>query len=51
MFDEGAVRALVLSVLAGLSTMIGALIIVFTKQKDEKKNEKLVTISLGFAAG
>ena len=51
MFDEGAVRALVLSALAGLSTMIGALIIVFTKQKDEKKNEKLVTISLGFAAG
>lgn len=51
MFEDGAIRALILSTLAGLSTMIGALIIVFAKKKDEKKNEKLVTISLGFAAG
>lgn len=51
MFDENAVRALLLSLVAGLSTMIGAVIIVFAKQKDEKRNEKLVTISLGFAAG
>ena len=38
MFDVGAVRALVLSALAGLSTMIGALIIVFTKQKEFAQN-------------
>lgn len=45
MGDE--IRALLLSLGAGLSTLLGALIIVVTKQK----NERLVTISLGFAAG
>lgn len=44
---ENAVRALILSAAAGLSTLLGALIIFITN----KKNEKLVTISLGFAAG
>jgi len=40
-------RALLLSLGAGLSTLLGALVVVFTK----KKSEKLVTVSLGFAAG
>lgn len=47
MFEEAAFRALILSFLAGMSTLLGAVIIFFTK----KKNEKLVTISLGFAGG
>ncbi len=51
MFEEAALRALILSTLAGLSTMIGALVIVLITKKDEKKNTKLVTVSLGFAAG
>lgn len=47
MFTDSAVRALLLSLAAGLSTLLGALIIFFTKGK----NEKVVTVSLGFAAG
>ena len=47
MFEPEALRALLLSTIAGLSTMIGALVILITK----KKSEKLVSISLGFAAG
>ncbi len=46
MLDD-SIRALILSFGAGLSTLIGAFIIFFTKGK----NEKLITISLGFAAG
>jgi len=45
--DIAALRALIMSVAAGLSTLIGALII-FISRKD---NEKLVSTSLGFAAG
>lgn len=45
--NDDAVRALILSFGAGLSTLLGAFIIFFTN----KKNEKLITISLGFAAG
>ena len=45
MFEEAALRALILSTLAGLSTMIGALVIVLITKKDEKKNTKLVTVS------
>lgn len=47
MFEDAALRALTLSFLAGMSTLLGALIIFITK----KKSEKLVTISLGFAGG
>lgn len=47
MIENAAIRALIMSFLAGMSTMIGALIIFITK----KKSEKLVTISLGFAGG
>lgn len=47
MFEDAAVRALILSFLAGMSTLLGAIIIFFTT----KKSEKLVTISLGFAGG
>lgn len=46
MFND-ATRALFLSVMAGLSTMIGALVICFSN----RKNEKLVSISLAFAGG
>lgn len=47
MFQDPAIRALVLSFLAGMSTLLGAMTIFFTT----KKSEKLVTISLGFAGG
>ncbi len=47
MFENAAARALILSLLAGMSTLLGALIIFITK----KKSEKLVTVSLGFAGG
>ena len=39
--------AFILSFLAGISTVIGALVILF----DKKKNNKTVVISLSFAAG
>lgn len=47
MLKTDIMRALLLSLGAGLSTLLGALVVVFTK----KKSEKLVTVSLGFAAG
>lgn len=47
MWDQRALWALLLSLGAGLSTMLGAVIIFFTKGK----NERLISISLGFAAG
>jgi len=47
MFNENALYALLLATIAGMSTLLGAVIIFITK----KKNEKLVSISLGFAAG
>lgn len=45
--EHEAVRALLLSTLAGFSTMIGTIIIFFSK----RKNEKLVSCSLGLAGG
>jgi ZIP family zinc transporter len=47
MFTTEAIRALLMSVIAGLSTIIGALIIFYVKNK----NGKMLAISLGFAAG
>lgn len=47
MFEETAIRALLMSTIAGFSTMIGALIIFVTKGK----NEKLISASLAFAGG
>lgn len=47
MFTDTAIRALGLSLASGLATMLGALIIFITR----KKSEKLLTVSLGFAAG
>lgn len=47
MFTNTAMQALILSIVAGLSTMIGALVICFSNQK----NEKLISISLAFAGG
>ncbi len=47
LFSPEALRALLMSLLAGLSTLLGALIIIFAKTK----SEKLVTASLGFSAG
>lgn len=45
--EQNALAALVISSVAGLSTMLGALIIFLTKSK----SEKIVSCSLGFAAG
>lgn len=45
-FQDPSVRALLLSTFAGMSTMLGAVVIFFTK-----KSERVVTIALGFAAG
>lgn len=47
MFTHEALRALGMSAIAGFSTLLGALIIFFAKGK----SQKLVTASLGFAAG
>ena len=47
MFQNPETGALLLAVLAGLSTLLGAIIVFITK----RKSEKLITISLGFAAG
>ena len=47
MFEPNALRALLMATVAGMSTLLGALIVLFTKGK----NEKLVSMSLGFAAG
>lgn len=45
--ESEALRALLLSTLAGFSTMIGTIIIFFSN----KKNEKLISASLGLAGG
>jgi ZIP family zinc transporter len=47
MFDQNVILAFVLSAAAGFSTLLGAVVVLFLK----KKNEKLITASLGFAAG
>lgn len=47
MFSDPSIRALVLSSAAGLSTLLGAAVIFFAKEK----NKKLLSVSLGFAAG
>lgn len=47
MFSAEATRALLLSLGAGLSTLLGALIV----YSANRKNEKLLSVSLGFAAG
>ena len=47
MFAPEALRALLMSFIAGISTLLGALVIIFTK----KRSEKIVTVSLGFAGG
>jgi ZIP family zinc transporter len=41
------IRALLLSLIAGMSTMLGAMVILFVK----KKSERIITVSLGFAGG
>lgn len=47
MFEESALRALLLSAGAGAATLLGAIVVFFMA----KKSERLVSISLGFAAG
>lgn len=47
MFDERALIALLLSLIAGMSTLLGAFVILITKSK----SEKILSASLGFAAG
>lgn len=47
MFDDNSVRALILSFIAGMSTLIGTLVVFIVKQR----SEKLVSASLGFAGG
>lgn len=47
MFSDPSVRALILSSLAGMATLLGAVVIFFSKTK----NERLLSVSLGFAAG
>lgn len=46
MFEAEAIRALVMSILAGMSTMLGGLFIF-----KSRINEKMICIALGFAAG
>ena len=45
--DQHTIAAFIISFLAGISTLLGAIIIFFTKSK----SEKIVSCSLGFAAG
>lgn len=45
--DDNSLRALIFSFFAGMSTLLGALILFIVKDK----NEKLVSISLGFSGG
>ena len=47
MFTRNALIALLLAVIAGFSTMLGTVLLFFTKGK----NERLVSASLAFAAG
>ena len=47
MLTQPAVRALLLSSAAGLSTLLGAAVICFTNGR----NERMLSVALGFAAG
>jgi ZIP family zinc transporter len=47
MFDQSSVTSLLMALFAGFSTLIGAVLVIITG----KRNEKLTTIALGFAAG
>lgn len=47
MIDRNSLFPLLLSTIAGLSTVLGALIVFFTKDR----NERFLTFSLGFSAG
>ena len=47
MFDENSVRALLLALFAGLSTLIGALSILFISGR----SKSFISLALGFAAG
>lgn len=47
MFDNQSIISLLLSLLAGLSTVIGAFIVFFSKSS----NKKLITFALAFSAG
>ncbi len=47
MIDKTSLFPLLLSTIAGLSTVLGAIIIFFSKTR----NEKFLTFSLGFSAG
>lgn len=47
MIDNNSIFPLILSTIAGLSTILGAIIIFFTKNN----NEKFLTFALGFSAG
>ena len=45
--EKNTLLALIISLFAGLATLLGALILIFAK----RKNPKLLTFALGFAAG
>ena len=47
MIDKNSLFPLILSTIAGLSTVIGAVLVFFTKTK----NNRFLTFSLGFSAG
>ena len=47
MFYNNSLFPLLLSTIAGLSTLVGAIIIFFT----QSKNEKFLTFALGFSTG
>ena len=45
--DLQAIYALLLSIIAGMATLIGAIIVIIIK----KENKKFISASLGFASG
>ena len=47
MLDTPSINALILAALAGFAMLIGAFLVIITK----KRNDKLLSIALGFAAG
>ena len=47
MIDKNSIFPLILSSIAGLSTVIGSVLVFFTKTK----NNRFLTFSLGFSAG
>lgn len=47
MLDKNSIFPLILSTIAGLSTVLGAVIVFFTKNR----NERFLTFALGFSAG